>query len=125
LPPLARQRFRWSFGTLQCAWKHRDVLFHPGYGTLGLVGLPNIWVFQLLFPLISPIADLLFLWSLLRVYLNYVEHGPEYALQTLIQVVMYYAAFLAVDWLAAVVALFMERSEERSLAWLVLLQRFA
>ncbi len=125
LRTLARQRFRWSFGTLQCAWKHRDVLFHPSYGTLGLVGMPNIWIFQLLFPLISPIADLLFLWSLLRVYLNYIEHGPEYALQTLIQVVVYYAAFLAVDWLAAVVALFLERSEERSLAWLVLLQRFA
>jgi peptidoglycan-N-acetylglucosamine deacetylase len=60
-----------------------------------------------------------------RVYWNYVEHGPEYALQTLIQVVVYYAAFLAVDWLAAVVALFMEKGEERPLAWLVLLQRFA
>ena len=125
LRTLARQRFRWSFGTLQCAWKHREAMFHPRYGALGMVGLPNIWIFQLLFPLISPIADLLFLWSVLRVYMNYVEHGPEYALQTLIQVVMYYTAFLAVDWVAAVIALFMERSEERSLAWLVLLQRFA
>ncbi len=121
---LARQRFRWSFGTLQCAWKHRDVLFRARYGTLGAVGLPNIWIFQLLFPLISPVADLLFLWSLLTVYLNYVQHGPEYAVQSLLQVVMFYSIFLAIDWLAAVIALFMEPGEERSLGWLVLLQRF-
>jgi cellulose synthase/poly-beta-1,6-N-acetylglucosamine synthase-like glycosyltransferase/peptidoglycan/xylan/chitin deacetylase (PgdA/CDA1 family)/spore germination protein YaaH len=125
LRALARQRFRWSFGTLQCAWKHRDALFRPRYGTLGFVGLPNVWIFQLLFPLISPIADLLFLWSLLTVYLNYVQHGPEYAVQRLLQVVVYYAVFLAVDWLAAVIALMMEQGEERWLSWLVLLQRFA
>src|ERR1035438_5810290 len=32
---LAKQRFRWAFGTLQAAWKHRDALFVPKYGTLG------------------------------------------------------------------------------------------
>ena len=125
LKTLARQRFRWSFGTLQCAWKHRSVMFHPRYGTLGSVGLPNIWIFQLLFPLISPIADLLFFYSLLTVYGNYVQHGTEYAVQSLLQVVMFYSLFLAVDWIAAVIALLMEQGEERSLAWLVLLQRFA
>ena len=26
---LAKQRFRWSFGTLQCTWKHRDAFFRP------------------------------------------------------------------------------------------------
>jgi cellulose synthase/poly-beta-1,6-N-acetylglucosamine synthase-like glycosyltransferase len=54
---LARQRFRWAYGTLQCLWKHRDALFRPRYGTLGLVGMPNVWIFQVLFPLISPIMD--------------------------------------------------------------------
>jgi cellulose synthase/poly-beta-1,6-N-acetylglucosamine synthase-like glycosyltransferase len=29
---LAKQRFRWAFGTLQAAWKHRDALFVPKYG---------------------------------------------------------------------------------------------
>jgi peptidoglycan-N-acetylglucosamine deacetylase len=124
LRTLARQRFRWSFGTLQCAWKHRAALFRSHSGMLGFVGLPNMWVFQLFFPLISPIADLLFLWSLLTVYADYVQHGPEYAVQSLVQVLMYYAAFLTVDWLAAVAALLMEKGEERPLAWLVLLQRF-
>jgi hypothetical protein len=44
----ARQRFRWSFGTLQCLWKHRDVMFKKEYGSLGWIALPNVFLFQLL-----------------------------------------------------------------------------
>src|SRR5437899_1855468 len=62
---LIRQRFRWTFGTLQSFWKHSGTLFRPKYGTLGLVALPNIFVFQLLLPLISPVIDLLFLGSVI------------------------------------------------------------
>ena len=55
---LAKQRFRWAFGTLQAAWKHRDALFVPKYGTLGFVALPSIWVFQVLLAALSPFAEL-------------------------------------------------------------------
>jgi len=55
---LARQRFRWSFGTLQAAWKHRDATFDPRTGSLGLVALPSIWLFQVLLSILSPFADL-------------------------------------------------------------------
>jgi cellulose synthase/poly-beta-1,6-N-acetylglucosamine synthase-like glycosyltransferase/peptidoglycan/xylan/chitin deacetylase (PgdA/CDA1 family) len=125
LRALARQRFRWSFGTLQCAWKHRGVLLRPRYGTMGLVAMPNIWIFQLLLPAISPAADLLFLWSLVTVWINKVQHGSEYAMQTLQQVLFFYSVFLLVDLVTALIALWMEEGEERSLGWLVLLQRFA
>jgi len=125
LRTLARQRFRWSYGTLQCAWKHRYAFLNPRYGELGLVGLPNVWIFQILFPLIAPVADLLFLWSLATVYLNEIQHGPEFAQQTFEQVVLFYTIFLTIDWLAAMIALWMEPGEDRSLGWLVLLQRFA
>jgi cellulose synthase/poly-beta-1,6-N-acetylglucosamine synthase-like glycosyltransferase/peptidoglycan/xylan/chitin deacetylase (PgdA/CDA1 family) len=54
---LAKQRFRWSFGTLQAAWKHRDALFVPRYGTLGFVALPSIWLFQVLLSTLSPFAE--------------------------------------------------------------------
>src|SRR5258708_4661927 len=64
LKMLARQRFRWAYGTLQCLWKHRDVLFRPRYGALGFVALPNVWIFQILFPLISPVMDLIILYTL-------------------------------------------------------------
>jgi peptidoglycan-N-acetylglucosamine deacetylase len=55
---LAKQRFRWAFGTLQAAWKHRDALFVPKYGSLGFVALPSIWIFQVLLAALSPFAEL-------------------------------------------------------------------
>ena len=122
---LAKQRFRWSFGTLQCMWKHRDALLRPRYGTLGLIAMPNVWLFQLLFAAISPLADLLFVWSLASVWLTWREHGATYAVTNLEQVLTFYAVFLLVDWAAAVVAFLMEPGEDRRLTWLLLLQRFA
>ena len=38
---LAKQRFRWSFGTLQAAWKHKDALFVPKYGNTRLRCAPK------------------------------------------------------------------------------------
>jgi cellulose synthase/poly-beta-1,6-N-acetylglucosamine synthase-like glycosyltransferase/peptidoglycan/xylan/chitin deacetylase (PgdA/CDA1 family) len=122
---LARQRFRWSFGTLQCAWKHRDMTFRPRYGALGLVALPNIWVFQLFYAAVSPVADLLFVWSLLSVLLVKVQHGEQYALVNLQAILTLYSIFLLVDWLAAVIAFLMEPREEKSLTWVIFLQRFS
>ena len=124
LRALAKQRFRWSFGTLQCIWKHRDALFRPRYGALGFVALPNVLLFQLIFAALSPLADLMFLWSLVSVWLVRVEHGATYALVELEHVLVYYAVFLLVDWVASVIAFLMEPGEDRQLTWLVLLQRF-
>ena len=55
---LLRQRFRWLYGTLQSAWKHRGALFRPKYGALGFIGLPCIWLFQMALPLVSPVAEI-------------------------------------------------------------------
>src|SRR5439155_14156658 len=93
LRALARQRFRWSFGTLQCAWKHRATLFRRHYGTLGWIAMPNVWLFQLLLPALSPLADLMFVFSLLSVWATRTSHGGTYALVNLEQVLTYYAVF--------------------------------
>lgn len=122
---LAKQRFRWSFGTLQCMWKHRDALFRPRYGTLGMIAMPNVWLFQLLFTALSPLADLLFVWSLVSVWLVKQQHGATYAVTDLEQVLTFYAVFLVVDWVTAVIAFVAEPGEDKSLTWLVFLQRFA
>ena len=61
---LARQRFRWSFGTLQAAWKHSDALFVPRYGTLAFIALPSIWLFQVLLSTLSPFAEIAMLFAL-------------------------------------------------------------
>ncbi len=125
LRTLARQRFRWSFGTLQCAWKYRHTLLRPRYGTLGWAALPNTWLFQLLLPAISPLADLAFVYSLVSILLTRYYHGTTYAMTSMAHVFTYYAIFLLVDWLAAAVAFLMEPGEDKSLTWLILIQRFA
>ena len=122
LKGLANQRFRWSFGTLQCMWKHRAAFLRSG--TLGWVAMPNVWLFQLLFPAVSPIADLMFLWSLFSVWLASQEHGGTYALMNLRSIMTFYGIFLLVDWTAAMIAFLMEPEEDRRLTWLVFLQRF-
>ena len=123
---LAKQRFRWSFGTLQCMWKHKDALLNPRYGTLGFIAMPNVWIFQVFFPLISPFMDLMFLWTLFSALLGYLEHTKEYAHTptNLNQVLFYYALFLALDWAGAFAAFMMEKGEQKKLLWWLLIQRF-
>ncbi|MDR6125241.1 cellulose synthase/poly-beta-1,6-N-acetylglucosamine synthase-like glycosyltransferase/spore germination protein YaaH/peptidoglycan/xylan/chitin deacetylase (PgdA/CDA1 family) [Bacillus sp. SLBN-46] len=61
---LAKQRYRWVYGTLQCLWKHRGALFNKKHKSLGFIGLPNMWLFQYIYQTISPIADILFIFAL-------------------------------------------------------------
>jgi cellulose synthase/poly-beta-1,6-N-acetylglucosamine synthase-like glycosyltransferase/peptidoglycan/xylan/chitin deacetylase (PgdA/CDA1 family)/spore germination protein YaaH len=124
LSALAKQRFRWSYGTLQCMWKHRDALFRPRYGTLGFVAMPNIWIFQILFPLISPVMDLLLLYTLAVIAIDYWQQPVGYTSTNLQQVLFYYALFLAIDWVSACFAFLLERRERWSLLWWLFLQRF-
>ncbi|HMJ09360.1 MAG TPA: polysaccharide deacetylase family protein, partial [Pyrinomonadaceae bacterium] len=123
---LAKQRFRWSFGTLQCMWKHKNALLNPRYGTLGFVAMPNVWIFQVLFPLISPLMDLIFIFTLISALVGFLEHQQEYAHTptNLNEVLFYYALFLAVDWAGAFAAFLMEKAENKRLLGWLLIQRF-
>ncbi|HXL80223.1 MAG TPA: glycosyltransferase family 2 protein, partial [Pyrinomonadaceae bacterium] len=124
LRSLARQRFRWAFGTLQCMRKHLDALFRPRYGTLGFVALPNVWIFQILFPLISPVMDLMLGYTLISAGLDWLQQPKGYSFTNLRQVLFYYALFLAIDWLAACFAFILEKKEQWRLLWWLFLQRF-
>lgn len=124
LRALAKQRFRWAYGTLQCLWKHRDTLFRPRYGALGFVAMPNVWIFQIVFPLISPVMDLLLIYTCLSALLDRIEQPSAYSFTNLKQVLFYYALFLAVDWTAACFAFLLERKERWRLLWWLFLQRF-
>ncbi|WP_084028860.1 polysaccharide deacetylase family protein [Bacillus sp. J33] len=61
---LAKQRYRWVYGTLQCLWKHREALFNKKHNSLGFIALPNMWLFQYVYQSISPIAEILFILAL-------------------------------------------------------------
>jgi cellulose synthase/poly-beta-1,6-N-acetylglucosamine synthase-like glycosyltransferase/peptidoglycan/xylan/chitin deacetylase (PgdA/CDA1 family) len=61
LRQLWRQRYRWCYGTMQAAWKHRRAIGEPGPagGALGRRGLPYLFLFQFLLPLVAPVLDVL------------------------------------------------------------------
>ena len=104
---LAKQRFRWAFGTLQCLWKHRTALFR--YRAFGCIALPSLWLYQILFPAVSPFMDLAVLYSIF---------SGNFA-----QLFGFYAAFLAFEMLAAALAVYMDKANWKLLPWLIL-QRF-
>ena len=124
LRTLAKQRFRWAFGTLQCMWKHGDALFRPHYGALGFVAMPNVWIFQIIFPLISPVMDLMLVYTLLSAGLDWLQQPSGYSMTNLNQIFFYYALFLTIDWLAACFAFILEKNERWRLLWWIFLQRF-
>jgi len=101
---LMQQRFRWLFGTLQSAWKHRSVLFRPKYDTLGFVGLPCIWLFQMFLPLVSPLAEIAMLAALL------VGHWEI--------VVFYWSALFGFELVAGLLAYALERERPDDLVLL-------
>lgn len=124
---LIRQRFRWTFGTLQSVWKHRNTLFRPKHGTLGWIALPNIFIFQLFLPLVSPIIDLMFLGSVLLWGLGQLRIAQLPQLWTAADVersVIFFLAFMLIDLLTCVVAFALEKHEDWTLLVPVLLQRF-
>ena len=125
---LIRQRFRWTFGTLQAFWKHRDTLFRPKYGTLGFVSLPNIFLFQIVLPLVSPIIDLLFLgsvalWAMQKLHFSWIFQIHS-TTEDLMRSVFFFLGFLLIDVFTCVVAFALERKEDWTLLVPVLLQRF-
>jgi cellulose synthase/poly-beta-1,6-N-acetylglucosamine synthase-like glycosyltransferase len=121
---LAKQRFRWAFGTLQCLWKHRRVNLNPRYGALGLVAMPQVWMFQIALALLSPLIDLALIYQILRTLTDYLQHGEQFNSSNLMITATYYAVFMAVDLTAAVIAFLLEKKEDRSLLWWLVLQRF-
>jgi cellulose synthase/poly-beta-1,6-N-acetylglucosamine synthase-like glycosyltransferase len=98
---LRKQRFRWSFGTLQAAWKHRSALFNPKYGSLAFVTLPNIWLFQVALSVLAPFADIAMVFTLIA--------GNWHV------VLLYYFAFFLVELLSGCVAYALEEENPKDL----------
>ena len=125
---LMRQRFRWSFGILQAVWKHRKVFARKG--VLGWVALPNIVIFQIMLPLVSPFIDLMFavgaIWYLVQKHFHPDSTDPA----SFQRLVVFFAAFLIIDFVTSALAFALERRqpEAKEDGWLlsqVWLQRFA
>jgi peptidoglycan-N-acetylglucosamine deacetylase len=125
---LMRQRFRWSFGILQAVYKHREVVARKG--VLGWIALPNIVIFQILLPLVSPFIDIMFTVGALWYFLQKHFHPESTDPASFQRLVIFFGAFLIIDFMTSAVAFALERStpDTREDTWLlsqVWLQRFA
>lgn len=94
---LAKQRFRWAFGTLQCLWKHRAILRTRKPSGLALVGLPQAWLFQIVFAAISPLIDLALLVSVVTTALRVSQHGWAQTSGDVGTMALYWIAFTTID----------------------------
>ncbi|HKT87489.1 MAG TPA: glycosyltransferase, partial [Candidatus Sulfotelmatobacter sp.] len=125
---LMRQRFRWSFGILQAVYKHRDVVARKG--VLGWIALPNIVIFQILLPLVSPLIDIMFVVGTIWYYIQKHFHPDSTDPASFHKLVLFFFAFLVIDFFASTIAFALERRrpDDKEDVWLlsqVWLQRFA
>ncbi len=119
-----KQRFRWMFGTLQAVWKNRDAVFQPRYRALGMFVLPNVLIFQIFFPLISPLMDLMMVFAVVSTFWQRSQHPTDYSSDGLVRALAFYALFVAIDLMAAVTAFLLESREDFTLIRWLFLQRF-
>ncbi len=124
LRALFKQRFRWTHGTLQCLWKHRDALGR--YGWFGRVGLPGLWLFQIGYQVLSPIIDLQIVWTLWRVGQSYLTSAlltrdwqplPQ-ATEAFMGIATLFVFFFLLELGGAAVAYRLDRARARDLWWL-------
>ncbi len=108
---LWRQRYRWSYGTMQAVWKHRRALVtrDPRQRRIGRVALPYLILFQIALPIAAPLIDLFALYGLL--FTNPVP------------VLAYWLAFNVLQLLLAVFAFRIDK-EPLGPLWALPLQQF-
>ena len=126
---LMRQRFRWSFGILQAVYKHRRATVREG--ALGWIAIPNIIIFQILLPIVSPFIDIMFAYGALKYWIWDRHFHPDTADPASFQkLVVYFALFMVIDFIASTIAFSLERRRRgHGRDWWLLgqvwLQRFA
>jgi cellulose synthase/poly-beta-1,6-N-acetylglucosamine synthase-like glycosyltransferase/peptidoglycan/xylan/chitin deacetylase (PgdA/CDA1 family) len=111
LSGLWRQRYRWSFGTVQAVWKHKAALLarDPRERRVGRRALPYLTLFQVLLPLGAPLIDLYALYGIVFTNAD--------------RVIGFWLAFNALQLVVAIVAFRLDRESMRPL-WALPLQQF-
>jgi len=122
LTDLWRQRYRWAYGTMQAIWKHRHAVVEGGQARrLGLIGLPYVFAFQVVFPLLSPAIDLFALFGLL--FLDPVPIAAAWCVFVLLQTLTtLYALRLDKESLRPLWAVPLQQFVYRQMMYLVVIQ---
>ncbi|HEX7872835.1 MAG TPA: glycosyltransferase [Sphingobium sp.] len=121
---LFKQRYRWAFGTLQCLWKHRSAMLSGQARGLSRIGMPQAWLFQIAFGLVSPLIDLALIASLIDTGLRLLNHGFAMMQGDLVTIAAFWTAFAAIDVVCGWVAYRLDGKEGRFPALRLLMQRF-
>lgn len=125
---LLKQRLRWSFGVMQSFWKNGKTLLNKKYGYFGMVGMPNILIYQIILPLFSPLADFFMLLSMITGLfslasvnsLTFEGIGSLLSLNNGFgQVFFYYCIFILVDLIFAAIAFRMEKESYKKLIYII------
>jgi cellulose synthase/poly-beta-1,6-N-acetylglucosamine synthase-like glycosyltransferase/peptidoglycan/xylan/chitin deacetylase (PgdA/CDA1 family)/spore germination protein YaaH len=124
---LIRQRFRWSFGILQAIFKHKGAI--SKHRAMGLFALPNILIFQILLPLVSPLIDVMFVAGVIHYLIDKHFHPDTASADSFYKLLIFFVAFLAIDFAASALAFTLERRHPASKGdgWLLFhiwIQRF-
>ncbi|MEY2944011.1 MAG: hypothetical protein RLY97_2025, partial [Pseudomonadota bacterium] len=121
---LSKQRFRWSYGTLQCLWKHRKIMRRGKPGGLAFIGMPQAWLFQIVFAIISPAIDLALIVSIIDTLLRIYQHGWAQTQSDVLRMALYWSAFSSIDAICAYIAYHSDPREKHFPLFLLLAQRF-
>jgi cellulose synthase/poly-beta-1,6-N-acetylglucosamine synthase-like glycosyltransferase/peptidoglycan/xylan/chitin deacetylase (PgdA/CDA1 family) len=122
LSQLWKQRYRWSYGTMQAMWKHRHAVVERGTsGRFGRRGLPFLALFQVALPLFAPLFDILSVYGLF--FFNTLATVAAWSAMLLIQFVTAVVAFrLDKEKLRALWALPLQQFVYRQMMYLVIIQ---
>lgn len=106
----AKQRFRWAFGILQVTYKHsRLMIERQASPSLRYFILPQMLVYQTIFPLIAPLIDLVAIGSILFSLVSYLLYGSLTSIDTTVHIVAYAFLFLMIETLVGILAFSFER----------------
>jgi cellulose synthase/poly-beta-1,6-N-acetylglucosamine synthase-like glycosyltransferase/peptidoglycan/xylan/chitin deacetylase (PgdA/CDA1 family)/spore germination protein YaaH len=125
---LMRQRFRWSFGILQAIFKHRGAI--SKHRAMGLFALPNILIFQILLPLVSPLIDFMFVAGVFHYFIDKHYHPETTSTASFYKLIGFFLTFILIDFAASTLAFALERKHPASKGdfWLLFhiwIQRFS
>ena len=91
---------------------------------LALIGIPQAWVFQIGFALISPVIDLALVVSMVETAVRVFQHGWLQTQSDLLRMTLYWLVFTGIDIACGWVAYRLEPREKRYPAHLLVAQRF-
>jgi biofilm PGA synthesis N-glycosyltransferase PgaC len=98
---LVKQRFRWTFGTIQALWLHRKMIFRRKYGWLGMLVMPSA--------VVTTLVPMVFWPALLFVNLQNLVAGNY------LVIVLFFALSLTLQFMLAAIALWLAKEPLRFL----------